>query len=70
MVAKVEELNNIGPSHRSASLTLVLENGEPRDGEADGRFEFVCLEAPSEQSINLLSHGLNFTCLVVLTSMI
>lgn len=48
MVTKIEELDHIRASHGSASQALVFEDGQPRDGETEGGFEFVGLEAPSE----------------------
>lgn len=40
MVAKVKQLNDIRPGLGAPDLTLVLKNGETRDGKVDEWFEF------------------------------
>lgn len=47
VVAKVEELNNIGTGHGKACLPLFIKNGKARDGQINCGFEFGGLESPS-----------------------
>lgn len=60
MVAKVKELNYIGPGLRKPDLTLVFYHGQARHGYFDKWFEFCRLEGSSEESIRLLSHDCSY----------
>lgn len=46
MLAKAEELDDVGAGVGAPDLTLVLEDGEPGDGEVEKGFDFRGPEGP------------------------